>query len=79
MHVFEPLSIIHLSILVYILTYTVSLIVLKLAHEDVTISVIEASFSFGFSVAPLTNILGAVWPSLSSKSVLKLCVDFDLS
>lgn len=70
LHVFKPLSIVHLSILVHVLAYTIGFVILKLAHKYVSVSVIEAPSSFSFPDVPLTNVFSTIWPVLSSESML---------
>jgi hypothetical protein len=79
LHIIEPQPFIYLPVAVNVFSRAVCLVVVEVAHEDITIRVVERSLPFGFPAHPHPNVLRPVGPYLRSKTVLLLRFHVELT
>ena len=79
LHIIEPQPFINLPIPVHVFSRAIRLVIVEVAHEHVPIRVVERSLPFCLSTHPHSDILGPVWPYLSTKTVLLLRLHFELT
>jgi len=79
LHIIEPESFVNLAVSVNILALTICFVIVEIAHENITVSVIEGTLSFGFALNPHADVFRSVWPDLRPETVLLLGLHFKLS